>query len=98
MSFATRLAILGGFAPTALAHGTVWGYTTDGVYHENFHPNPEAPDVSGATGWYSENTDRGFVSVGDYGDPDIICHRGARPSEHSAIVAAGGTVDFHWTP
>lgn len=47
----------------------MWGYTADGVHHENFHPNPEAGEVSGVAGWYSANTDRGFVSVGDYGDP-----------------------------
>ena len=76
----------------------MWGYTADGVYHENFHPNPEAGEVPGAAGWYYTNADRGFVSVGDYRDPDVICHRGARPSEYSATVAAGGTVDFHWTP
>lgn len=98
MILATKIAILGGLASTALAHGTVWGYTTDGVYHENNHPNPEAGKVVGAAGWYSENFDRGFVSTGDYESPDIICHRNARPSENSATVAAGGTVKFHWTP
>lgn len=70
MTIATKLAVLGGLASTALAHGTVWAYTADGVYHENFHPNSEAGEVPEAAGWYSENTDRGFVSVGDYQDPD----------------------------
>lgn len=97
MHFATRLALLGGFTSTALAHGTVWGYTTNGTYHENFHPNPEAGSVPEAAGWYSENIDRGFVSTGDYQTPDIICHKNAEPSSYSATVAAGGTVDFHWT-
>ncbi|KAL2258802.1 hypothetical protein VTK26DRAFT_7737 [Humicola hyalothermophila] len=98
MISATTLVLLGGFASTALAHGTVWGYTTDGIYHENNHPNPEAPKVVGAAGWFSGNTDRGFVSTGEYKTPDIICHKDARPSPHSATVSAGGTVQFHWTP
>jgi hypothetical protein len=98
MIFASKLALLGGFASTALAHGTVWGYTADGIYHENTHPNPEAGKVPGAAGWFSDNVDRGFVSTKDYKSPDIICHKNARPSAHSATVAAGGTVQFHWTP
>ena len=93
----TKLAILGGLASTAIAHGTVWGYTADGIYYENFHPNSEAGKVPGASGWYAENVDRGFVDRSHYQTPEIICHKGASPSEFYSTVAAGGTIDFHWT-
>ena len=98
MTFVTKLAILGGLASTAFAHGTVWGYTADGIYHENFHPNSEAGEVPGASGWYAENVDRGFVDRSHYQTPDIICHKAASPSKFYSTVAAGGTIDFHWTP
>ena len=97
MTFVTKLAIFGCLAATAIAHGTVWGYTADGIYHENFHPNPEAGEVPGASGWYAENVGREFVDRSHYQTPDIICHKGASPSEFYSTVAAGGTIDFHWT-
>ena len=42
-------------------------------------------------------TDLGFVAPDQYGGPDIICHRNAKPASLSAKVEAGGTVELQWT-
>lgn len=42
-------------------------------------------------------TDLGFVLPDQYGGPDIICHRNARPVTESVKVEAGGTVELQWT-
>lgn len=102
MSLATKLFLAGTFAATALAHGTVTGFVTDGKYNGGFllnyyyakQNNQPVPDTAG---WYAENLDNGFVEPNSYGSPDIICHKNASPGNIAASVAAGGTIEFQWT-
>lgn len=93
---------LAALAATTYAHGTVSGITADGVYSETFqlqffyeYANGGEPDQT--PGWYAENLDNGFVAPDAYQSADIICHKNAIHANSSATVAAGGTVDFHWT-
>ena len=49
-------------------------------------------------GWNIKDvTDLGFVLPDQYGGPDIICHRNAKPVTESVKVEAGGTVQLQWT-
>ncbi|SPO06344.1 related to endoglucanase IV precursor [Cephalotrichum gorgonifer] len=102
MSFASKLALLSGLAATALAHGTVTGFTTDGKYNGGFlldyyymEQNGQTPPAT--AGWYAENLDNGFVEPNAFGTADIICHKNSKAATSSATVAAGGTVEFQWT-
>lgn len=101
-SFATKAALLGAFASTALAHGTVTGFLTDGTYNQGFLLDYYYMQQNGQTppthyGWYAENLDNGFVEPNSYGEADIICHKNSKPASATAKVAAGGKVDFQWT-
>ncbi|KAL2106570.1 hypothetical protein VUR80DRAFT_6533 [Thermomyces stellatus] len=102
MTFASKLALLGGLASTALAHGTVTSFTTDGKENQGFLLDYYYMEQNGETppehfGWYAENLDNGFVEPASFGEPDIICHKNARPATATASVAAGGVVEFQWT-
>lgn len=102
MTFASKLALLAGAATTALAHGTVTSFTTDGTENQGFLLDYYYMEQNGQTppehfGWYAENLDNGFVEPNSFGTADIICHKNARPATASASVAAGGVVEFQWT-
>jgi hypothetical protein len=102
MSLATKAALIGALAGAVAAHGTVTGFTTDGKYNGGFQleyyyledQNQPVPDTAG---WYAENLDNGFIDGTGYQSADIICHKAGRPATSTATVAAGGTVDFHWS-
>ena len=54
--------------------------------------------IKPTVGWKNkEVTNLGFISPDQYGGPDIICHRNAKPATESVIVEAGGTVELQWT-
>ncbi|KAL6702508.1 hypothetical protein ACN47E_001598 [Coniothyrium glycines] len=101
----TSLGAIAALAATATAHGTVTGVTIDGQYTGGFkldyyyakQNNAEVPEH---IGWYAENLDNGFIEPNAFGTADIICHKAASPegsSDSLAKVAAGGTVEFHWS-
>jgi cellulase len=101
----TSLGALAALAATATAHGTTTGVTIDGAFTDGFkldyyyakQNNGKIPDH---IGWYAENLDNGFVEPKSFGTADIICHKNASPegsSDSMAKVAAGGTVEFHWS-
>lgn len=55
------------------------------------------PDPPETIGWSTEVRDNGFVSPDAFNSPEIICHRGGKPSAISAPIAAGGTVELQWS-
>lgn len=99
----TLLVPLSALLGTVLSHGMVTTFQTDGASHQGFIldyyydkvNNQPVPDIAA---WYAQNLDSGFVSPADYASPDIICHKNATPGTLSTTVAAGGTVEFQWTP
>ncbi|OLN86725.1 Endoglucanase-7 [Colletotrichum chlorophyti] len=96
------LALVGAFAASALAHGTVTGYKIDGAYVEGYKLDNYYLKKNGGTppaiaAWSAENLDNGFVDGTSYDKPDIICHKNAAPGEKSVKVAAGSKVDFLWS-
>lgn len=102
MSLGTKLFLLGSLAATALAHGTVTGFVTDGKYNGGFllnyyYAKVNKQAVPDTAGWYAENLDNGFVAPDQYGSADINCHKNSAPGNIAATVAAGGTVEFQWT-
>lgn len=96
------VATLGAFATTALAHGTVSGFVTDGTYNQGFlldyfYENANSGSFPKIAAWYAENMDNGFVAPESYGTSDINCHVNAEAAPLTSTVSAGGTVEFQWT-
>ncbi|KAK7418151.1 hypothetical protein QQX98_004126 [Neonectria punicea] len=102
MSFKTTAALLGAFASTAVAHGTVTGFKTDGVAQDGYkldyyYAKQNGQAVPDIPAWSAENLDNGFVAPDAYATSDIICHINAEPGAISASVKAGGSVEFNWS-
>ncbi|KAI8932448.1 hypothetical protein NX059_010634 [Plenodomus lindquistii] len=101
----TSISAIAALAATATAHGTVSGVTIDGVYTGGFkldyyYAKQNNGPIPEHIGWYAENLDNGFVEPNAFGTADIICHKAASPegsADTLAKVAAGGTVEFHWS-
>ncbi|KAH7092578.1 glycosyl hydrolase family 61-domain-containing protein [Paraphoma chrysanthemicola] len=101
----TSLSAIAALAATATAHGTTTGVTIDGVFTGGFkldyyYAKQNNGPIPEHIGWYAENLDNGFVEPNAFGTADIICHKAASPegsSDSLAKVAAGGTVEFHWS-
>lgn len=101
----SSLSAIAALAATATAHGTVNGVTIDGVYTggyklDYYYAKQNNGPIPEHIGWYAENLDNGFVEPNAFGTADIICHKAASPegsSDTLAKVAAGGTVEFHWS-
>lgn len=101
MSFRSATALLA-FATSALAHGTVINFKTDGVNQdayllEYYYAKQNGQTVPDIPAWSAENLDNGFVAPDAYGTSDINCHINAEPGAISASVKAGGTVEFNWS-
>ncbi|KAH7156061.1 glycosyl hydrolase family 61-domain-containing protein [Dactylonectria macrodidyma] len=102
MSFKATAALIGAFATTALAHGTVTGFKTDGTAQdayklEYYYAKQNGQTVPDIPAWSAENLDNGFVAPDAYGTSDINCHINAEPGATTASVKAGGTVEFNWS-
>ncbi|KAH8204959.1 hypothetical protein TruAng_000842 [Truncatella angustata] len=90
-----------GFASTALGHGYVTQFTTDGKSNQGFLLDYYYQKVNGGTlpsiaAWYAENLDSGFVAPSAYGTADINCHKNSAPGAITASVSAGGSLTFQW--
>lgn len=101
-SFKSSIALAGAFASSALAHGTVSGFVTDGTYNQGFlldyyYEKVNSGSFPDIAAWYAEDLDNGFVSPSSYGTADINCHINAEPGALTKSVSAGGTVEFQWT-
>ncbi|KAI9055499.1 hypothetical protein LZ554_000450 [Drepanopeziza brunnea f. sp. 'monogermtubi'] len=85
-------------AAAVSAHGFVRGITVDGVYTTgwlvDYAYNPNPPQ---SIGWSEAALDHGYVPSDKAAHPDIICHLDAKNAELSATVAAGTTIDLHWS-
>ncbi|RYP08937.1 hypothetical protein DL764_001590 [Monosporascus ibericus] len=77
-----------GFVQYITANGkTYFGYDP-GFRYQN--PPPRVP------GWYADNPDIGFVPPQSFQNPDIVCHKSARPGEEYVTVQAGSTIRLQW--
>lgn len=97
----SAFGLLAAFAASAMGHGMVTEFNTDGVRHQGFildyyYNKVNKMTVPDIAAWYAENLDSGFVAPNNYGSPDIICHKNASPGTLTATVSAGGTVQFKW--
>ncbi|GAB1319430.1 hypothetical protein MFIFM68171_09640 [Madurella fahalii] len=84
-------------ATEVAAHGFVQYIDADGVQYQGYDPGfryrDPAPRVPG---WYANNTDIGFVPPQSFRDPDIICHKVARPGQEYVNVRAGSNITLQW--
>ncbi|KAA8651856.1 hypothetical protein EYZ11_006211 [Aspergillus tanneri] len=99
MSIAKLAGVFLGSAALVAGHGYVSGAVVDGKYYGGYivtsyaySDNP--PDT---IGWSTEAKDLGFVDGSSYSDPDIICHKSAKPGAISAEIPAGGKIELQWT-
>lgn len=95
------LAAVGAFAATALAHGNVNSFATDGKKQQGFLMDYYYQAKNGGTApkvaaWSTENLDNGFVDATSYKTSDINCHKKAAPGALTSSVKAGGEVSFDW--
>ncbi|KAI1636637.1 glycosyl hydrolase family 61-domain-containing protein [Biscogniauxia mediterranea] len=102
MSLRSTIAAVGAFATSALAHGTVSGFVTDGTYNQGFllsyyYEKVNTGSFPDIASWYAEDLDNGYVAPSAYNTSDINCHINAEPGALTSSVTAGGTVDFQWT-
>ncbi|KAF1916491.1 glycosyl hydrolase family 61-domain-containing protein [Ampelomyces quisqualis] len=101
----SSLGAIAALAATATAHGTTTGVTIDGIFTGGFkldyyYAKQNGGPIPEHIGWYAENLDNGFVEPNSFNTADVICHKAASAegsSDTLAKVAAGGTVEFHWT-
>ncbi|KAI0156361.1 glycosyl hydrolase family 61-domain-containing protein [Xylariaceae sp. FL1272] len=102
MSLKSTVVALGTLSATALAHGYIPGFVTDGAWNQGFlldyyyeiQNGITPPDIAA---WYAEDLDSGFVAPDAYGTADINCHKNSEPGALTKSVSAGGTVEFQWT-
>lgn len=95
----STLATLLAAASTVSAHGWIDSWLISGETYVGFNPTnaPWVPD-QGTIGWPAWNTDTGPVYSNNLTSPDIICQINAtNPKLYAAPVAAGATVQVHWT-
>lgn len=92
-------ALVAGLAAKAAAHGIVTKVTIGTQTYQGYDPSFQYQTPQPVViGWSSpESQDRGPVPGTAYGDPDIICARGATPAQTSAPIAAGDSVSLQWT-
>ncbi|KAF2085771.1 lytic polysaccharide monooxygenase, partial [Saccharata proteae CBS 121410] len=99
MSVLAAAALVGAFASSAAAHGTVQGIVAGGTWYQGYSPSMQYESVAPVViGWsIPDDLDNGYVAPDAYTDANIICHKGATNAQTSASVAAGGTVELQWT-
>ncbi|KAL4878457.1 glycoside hydrolase [Aspergillus karnatakaensis] len=101
MAIMSKIATLTGVLASAglvAGHGYVSQLVIDGEVHGGWLGDqyPHIPDPPDVIGWSTTVTDNGFVAPDAFGDPDVICHRGAAPAPISAPVEAGSTIKVTW--
>ncbi|KAG2415291.1 endoglucanase IV precursor [Aspergillus terreus] len=99
MSVAKIAGVVLGSAALVAGHGYVTGAVVDGKYYAGYDVTsaPYSSDPPATIGWSTTATDLGFVDGTEYSEPDIICHKDAKPGSLSAEITAGGKVELQWT-
>ncbi|RYP05788.1 hypothetical protein DL764_003557 [Monosporascus ibericus] len=103
VSVSSAVVLLGAFVTTALGHGFITSFKTDGTQNQGFlldyyYDKKNGLPTPKIAAWYAENLDIGFVAPNNYQTADINCHKNAVPGEITVPVSAGGTVEFQWGP
>ncbi|KAM3077242.1 hypothetical protein ACMFMG_003294 [Clarireedia jacksonii] len=99
MLSAITLSVILNVASTVSAHGWIDVWTISGQNYTGFNPTtaPWVPD-QGTISWPAWNTDTGPVYSNQLQSPDIICSINATNAKiYAASIAAGSTINFHWT-
>ncbi|KAF1953451.1 glycoside hydrolase family 61 protein [Byssothecium circinans] len=91
------------FTATALGHGFVTNFTTDGKNNQGFlldyyYQKVNTGSFPNIAAWYAENLDSGFVEPNAYGTDAINCHKSSSPGAITTTVKAGGSLQFYWGP
>lgn len=101
VSSLSLVCIMGAFASTALAHGNIVWFKSDGVTYPGllwtywfnwYYYDKPYPKLAA---WFCNDSD-GFVSPDKFNTSDIICYPDAVPAPLTAKVKAGENVTFHY--
>lgn len=99
MRFQANLGVILAAAGIVAAHGYIDLWTIGGTNYTGFNPTaaPWSPD-QGTIGWPAWNDDTGPVFSSNVNNTDIICSINAtNAKKYATPVAAGSTVNLHWT-
>ncbi|KAF7549075.1 hypothetical protein G7046_g8458 [Stylonectria norvegica] len=94
----TSLLLIVASAISVAAHGHVDWLITNGVAYRGY----DAPSMSWnpahdpVVGWTIGATDNGYVEPNSFSDPDIICHKAAKPGKGHVTVQAGDKINLQW--
>lgn len=92
---ATAAVLVALASNTVSAHSHINYVIVNGLLYQGFNPHtPNNP--TNVVGWSTAATDDGFVPPSNYSNPDIICHRGARPASAHVPIRAGDRMSIQW--
>ncbi|KAM5341734.1 hypothetical protein ACJ41O_014765 [Fusarium nematophilum] len=96
-SFKTSLLALASASRIA-AHGHVDWLITNGVAFRGYDAPAMSwnPNHDPVVGWTNGATDNGYIEPNSFSDPDIICHKAARPAKGHVTVSAGDKIILQW--
>ncbi|KAL6410600.1 endoglucanase [Ilyonectria robusta] len=80
------------------AHGHVDWLITNGVAYRGYDAPAFSwnPNHDPVVGWTIGATDNGYVEPNSFGEPDIICHKGAKAARGHVTVQAGDKINLKW--
>jgi cellulase len=84
------------YTSTVLAHSRVLNFVIEGGSYAGYNPRDPSSNAAVLAAWSTEVLDDGWVGVGNYTNPNIICHLNAKNAKGYATVKQGGRIGFQW--
>ncbi|KAH7139798.1 glycosyl hydrolase family 61-domain-containing protein [Dactylonectria estremocensis] len=92
------ILVLAASAVNVAAHGHVDWLIANGVAYRGYDAPAFSwnPNHDAVVGWTNGATDNGYVEPNNFGEPDIICHKGAKAARGHVTVQAGDRINLKW--
>ncbi|CAM1502344.1 Fc.00g043280.m01.CDS01 [Cosmosporella sp. VM-42] len=94
----SSLLTIAASAVDVAAHGHVDWLIANGVAFRGYDAPSFSwnPNIDPVVGWTIAATDNGYVEPNSYENPDIICHKSAKPGKGHVAVQAGDKITLQW--